>query len=88
MTRTIDLGAPSEAPAPRKRIEFTHVVCADGPALIVRPTMAKPNEFEFVELVARDYLPDLGLDLMFAYDDPQSRGRGHACLGRWNDGVV
>jgi hypothetical protein len=48
---------------------------------------APPPEFKFIELICMDYY-SVGVDLMFAYDNPDNRQAGFLILGKWNDGVV
>jgi hypothetical protein len=45
----------------------------------------KPEDWENIELIAKDYYNNL--DLMFAFDD-EYRGEGILYLGHFNDGVV
>ena len=45
----------------------------------------EPSNFKYIELICRNY--QAGLDLMFAYNDPEDRD-GVLYIGHFNDGVV
>lgn len=68
-----------------KPIEFDFVL-AD-----CRLSTAKlfPNEYQFVELISKDYslLDGSVYDIIFAYDDENTR-KGTLYFGKWNDGIV
>ena len=50
------------------------------------PIMSYPQDWKFIELICSNYATEF--DLMFAYNDPNSRDWGVLVLGKWNDGVV
>lgn len=49
-------------------------------------TCDRAENFEYVELICRNYLENK--DLMFAYDDENNRREGTLFVGNWNDGVI
>ena len=86
MTKTIILGEQKDK-AIKKPIEFftnLNVLGIDDVEVETEPTM--PCKWDYIELICKDYAPNL--DLMFAYDDADDRGNGILIIGRWNDGVV
>ena len=88
MTKTIILGKPTSADVKRS-IEFlTHVYIRDVDEALTEQVdkLSQPHEWGFIELICKDYAPNL--DLMFAYDDDGDRSEGCLMVGRWNDGVV
>ncbi len=74
-------------------IEFKYVlnqVKPDHPE-ILRPASTKfdinsPKEYNFIDLICKNYLS--GYDLMFAYNYADNRSSGVLCIGYFNDGVV
>lgn len=46
----------------------------------------QPSSFRYIELIALGYSP--GVDIMFAYNDPEKRKSGVLLIGHWNDGIV
>ena len=86
MTKTIVLGEQQKN-ADKKPIEFFSLInVADSDDVDVDNTSSKPHAWNYIELICKDYAPNL--DLMFAYNDPDDRGEGLLIIGRWNDGVV
>ena len=86
MTKTIILGEQKDK-AIKKPIEFftnLNVLGIDDVEVETEPAM--PCNSNYIELICKDYAPNL--DLMFAYDDADDRGNGILIIGRWNDGVV
>jgi hypothetical protein len=45
-----------------------------------------PKEYNFIDLICKNYLS--GYDLMFAYNYADNRSTGVLCIGHFNDGVV
>lgn len=80
MTKVIILGEQPEKKE-LKPIEFNLQFTGHRAAHAVTH---KPNQWENIELICRDYCG--GMDLMFAYDDDRNQGRVY--LGHFNDGVV
>ncbi len=86
MTKTIILGEQKDK-AIKKPIEFfTHIHLIDSDDVEVLNVETLPCKWNYIELICKDYAPNL--DLMFAYDDADHRGNGLLIIGRWNDGVV
>ena len=86
MTKTIVLGEQREQTV-KKPIEFfTLITVADHDEVDYEPIRSKPYEFNYIELVSKNYAPNI--DLLFAYNDPNDRGSGLLIIGRWNDGFV
>ena len=88
MTKTIILGEQKDKDA-KKPIEFfthIHVVDSDDVEVLNVETETLPCKWNYIELICKDYAPNL--DLMFAYDDADDRSNGILIIGRWNDGVV
>ena len=86
MTKTIVLGEQREQ-AVKKPIEFYSLITvADSDDVDVEPIISKPYEWNYIELVSKNYAPNI--DLLFAYNDPNDRGSGLLIIGRWNDGFV
>ena len=86
MTKTIILGEQKDK-AIKKPIEFfTHIHVVDSDDVEVLNVETLPCKWNYIELICKDYAPNL--DLMFAYDDADHRGNGILIIGRWNDGVV
>lgn len=82
MTKVIILGQEPEQKK-KKSIEFVKQV--DHGLDIVNPRYS-PNQFENIELIAREWDDGGLLDLIFAYDN--DRNEGYLFLGHFNDGVV
>jgi hypothetical protein len=84
MTKTIVLGA--EHPKTEKtKIKFVKVLT--GVYEVEESDFSgTPEDCNYIELVSKDYA--LGMDLMFAYDDPNKREHGVLYIGYWNDGIV
>ena len=86
MTNTIILGEQKDK-STKKPIEFfTHIHLIDSDDVSVENVETLPCKWNYIELICKDYAPNL--DLMFAYDDADHRGNGLLIIGRWNDGVV
>lgn len=86
MTKTIVLGE-QQAPVIKKPIEFFSLLnVADHSDVDVAVTSSKPHQWNYIELICKNYSPNL--DLLFAYNDADDRGEGILIIGRWNDGVV
>jgi hypothetical protein len=86
MTKTIILGEQKDK-AIKKPIEFlTHIHLIDCDNVSVENVETLPCKWNYIELICKDYAPNL--DLMFAYDHADDRGNGILIIGRWNDGVV
>ena len=86
MTKTIILGEQKDK-AINKPIEFfTHIHVVDSDDVSVENVETLPCKWNYIELICKDYAPNL--DLMFAYDDADDRSNGILIIGRWNDGVV
>ena len=86
MTKTIILGEQKNKDA-KKPIEFfTHIHVVDSDDVSVENVETLPCKWNYIELICKDYTPNL--DLMFAYDDADDRSNGILIIGRWNDGVV
>lgn len=86
MTKTIVLG---ELPMPveKKPIEFFSLIgLIDSDDAEVNVVTSKPHHWNYIELISKNYSPNL--DLLFAYNDADDRGEGILIIGRWNDGVV
>lgn len=81
MTKTIIIGKSIT----RTSIVFTKMLEETGKWSTVLPG-CEPNEFDYIELISKDYSRDF--DLMFAYDSDGDRGKGILMQGFWNDGVV
>lgn len=80
MTKVIILGEATPEQA-KKPIEFKKWITSN---LAINNTAHKPKEYANIELICRNYTPDL--DLMFAYDGERSNGL--LFLGHFNDGIV
>ena len=86
MTKTIILGEQKDKDA-KKPIEFfTHIHVVDSDDVSVENVETLPCKWNYIELICKEYAPNL--DLMFAYDDADDRSNGILIIGRWNDGVV
>lgn len=86
MTKTIVLGEQRDL-AVMKPIEFfTRLDVADHDDVDVNVACSRPHQWNYIELICKNYSPNL--DLLFAYNDPNDRGEGILFIGRWNDGVV
>lgn len=86
MTKTIVLGLQREQ-AEKKPIEFYSLITvADHDEVDVEQVQSKPHQWNYIELVSKNYSPNT--DLLFAYNDPNDRGSGLLIIGRWNDGFV
>ena len=86
MTKTIVLGELPK-PAEKKPIEFfTLLNVADHDDVDVNVVTSKPQHWNFIELICKNYSPNI--DLLFAYNDADDRGEGILIIGRWNDGFV
>lgn len=86
MTKTIVLGEQQKN-ADKKPIEFFSLISLiDSNNVDVAVSSSKPHEWNYVELICKDYAPNL--DLIFVYINPDIRSDGLLIIGRWNDGVV
>jgi len=70
-------------PASLVKIEFKRLLCT---GLIMERDSTNPANYNFIELIALDYVD--GYDLMFAYDDASRRNEGLLFVGHFNDGIV
>jgi hypothetical protein len=86
MTKTIVLGELPK-PAEKKPIEFFSLLnVVDHDDAEVNVVSSKPHHWNNIELISKNYSPNL--DLLFAYNDADDRGEGILIIGRWNDGFV
>ena len=86
MTKTIILGEQKDKDA-KKPIEFfTRIHVVDSDDVSVENVETLPCKWNYIELICKDYAPNL--DLMFAYDNADDRGNGILIIGHWNDGVA
>lgn len=86
MTKTIVLGE-LPMPAEKKPIEFFSLLnVVDSLDVDANIVTSKPHQWNYIELICKNYSPNL--DLLFAYNDADDRGEGILIIGRWNDGVV
>ena len=86
MTNLIVIGNQQNK-AIKKTIEFhNHIRLIDSDDVAVEPVDNEPIRWNNIELICKDYAPNL--DLMFVYDDANDRSNGILIIGRWNDGVV
>jgi hypothetical protein len=72
----------------KKPIELNRILTADWE---IEDDNASPNIYKYLELICKNYAQYDELnyfDLIFAYNDPNNRGRGTLYLGHWNDGVA
>lgn len=88
MTTTIVIG---EGMPPKKLMPIVfqralNNVRSIGSSNAVTEAGSRPNRYEYIELICKDY--QQGCDLMFAYYDPFKRQEGILYIGKWNDGVV
>jgi len=89
-TKTIVLGAKTQPQPKLNKIEFNQAIAFHGAIISATFFNAAPNEFNYIELVCKNYGKQntKSFDLMFAYYDPRKREKGILYLGHWNDGVV
>lgn len=86
MTKTIVIGELPK-PAEKKPIEFFSLLnVVDHDDAEVNVVSSKPHHWNYIELISKNYSPNL--DLLFAYNDADDRGEGILIIGRWNDGIV
>lgn len=86
MTKTIVLGE-QQGYAIKKPIEFFSLITvSDSDDIAVEQVESKPCEWNYIELVSKNYSPNI--DLLFAYNDANNRSSGLLIIGRWNDGFV
>jgi hypothetical protein len=84
MTKTIVLG--TEHPEKDKtKIEFVKVLSGLY-ELEEADSSGTPKDHNYIELVSKGYAQ--GMDLMFAYNNPDKRKDGILYIGYWNDGIV
>lgn len=83
MTKVIVLGQSINENKELKPIEFSDVIENDYRISVIK---SLPSDFKFIELICLNY--SKGFDLMFAYNNPNERGRGVLVIGHFNDGVV
>lgn len=81
MTKTIVIGQTVQ-PKKLNKIVFKKCLHSDN---TIKTTNCTPDEFEYIELICKNYSND---DLIFAYNNPNDRSSGILYLGKWNDGVV
>lgn len=77
MTKVINLYTKEKN---RGSIEFTEIALNTA-----NSWQPRPKDFKYIELIARNYKN--GLDLMFAYDCPNTRN-GMLFFGYFRDGIV
>lgn len=86
MTKTIVIGEQPKC-AETKPIEFFSLIgLIDSDDAEVNVVTSKPHHWNYIELISKNYSPNL--DLLFAYNDADDRGEGILIIGRWNDGFV
>ena len=85
MTKTIILGEQKDE-STKKPIEFFSFISIASKDNVSTEVASAPYTWNFIELICKNYAPNL--DLMFAYDYADNRSRGAFMIGRWNDGVV
>ena len=86
MTKTIILGEQKDK-STKKPIEFfSQLDINDSDDVEVEDVGNEPCDWNYIELICKEYSPNL--DLMFAYDDADNRGNGVLMVGRWNSGTV
>ena len=86
MTKTIVLGEQPDS-SYKKPIEFFSTLdVSDSLDVDANIVTSKPHQWNYIELICKNYSPNL--DLLFAYNDADDRGEGILVIGRWNDGVV
>lgn len=69
----------------KKKTPITFDKCL-GAELRIEDAGVDPDEYGYIELICQNYIENK--DLMYAYDNPMSRGSGSLFIGHWNDGVV
>lgn len=83
-TKIIVIGEENKTESYKKSIKL--ISFWSHPREIGFDSEAKPCEYNYVELVAKEYFA--GLDLIFCYNEPNRRGDGCLFIGHWNDGVI
>jgi hypothetical protein len=83
MTKTIVIGAPKQKEV-KTPIEFRSFL--DSNLINKMVDASQPSDWKYIELICLNYTSNC--DLMFAYDDPNARGKGCLFMGRWNDGIA
>lgn len=83
-TKVIVIGEANETVSQKKPIKLISSWC--HPREIGFDLGTNPCEYNYVELVAKDYFTEF--DLIFCYNNPNRRGNGCLFIGHWNDGVV
>ena len=86
------IGKHQQDKVKRTPIEFKYALNQVEPNHpdILRPTRKledtdSPKEYNFIDLICKNYLS--GYDLMFAYNYADNRSVGVLCIGHFNDGV-
>jgi len=54
--------------------------------IIEKVITSRPKDFNYVELLVKEYLLDT--DLIYCYLNADNKGDGTLYLGQWNDGIV
>ena len=86
MTKTITLGEQKDE-STKKPIEFFSLISiASRDDVRAEVGASAPHQWNFIELICKNYI--YNIDLMFAYDYADNRSTGVLMIGRWNDGVV
>lgn len=85
ITKTIIIGQTDNETPIKKPIEFVHCLGKYDRKILNKSALALPNTWHYIELICKDYD---GMDLMFAYNNPEKRKKGYLYIGYWNDGVV
>ena len=86
MTKTIVLGEQKDK-AINKPIEFfTRLNILESDDVKVESADTKPYEWNYIELICKNYT--INLDLIFVYENADDRSSGILMIGRWNDGVA
>jgi hypothetical protein len=84
--KIIVIGEENKTVSQKKPIEILSAWSAPESIRPINESRLNIHDYNFVELVAKDYLA--GFDLIFCYYDTRKRGDGCVFLGHWNDGVL
>ena len=87
-TKAIVVGQ-NKIPDKLKPIQFDFVLANSVLTNQLHKVLFFPNDYQFVELISKDYLIRDGFvyDIIFAYDDENTR-KGTLYFGKWNDGII
>ncbi len=83
MTKVIVIG--ESQPRIEGKIVFTHYL--NGSYEMIKAE-SKPSDYNFIELITRNYGGGDRGDLMFAYNDLGGRDHGVLYVGHFNNGLV